>query len=51
MLVAGDSASSGWGLAVLVLWLPAFPWYLIRSGIKKRQAERRAKFLKPRRPK
>lgn len=45
--VAADSAPFCWGLAALILWLPCFPWYLIVSGIKKREAERRAKFLEP----
>lgn len=48
--VAADSGSIAWGLLVFILFPLFLPWYLIRSGIKKREAERRAQILEPHKP-
>lgn len=48
--VAANSGSFRWGLLVFALFPLFFPWYLIRSGIKKRETERRAQFLEPHKP-
>ena len=48
--VAANSGSFRWGFLVFVLFPLFFPWYWIRSGIKKRESERRAQFLEPHEP-
>ncbi len=45
--VAADSASFRWGLAALLLFPICLPWYLIKRGIEKGEAERRAESEEP----